>query len=141
MNQAYMKMLVPSTEECKESVLRAVRPFVEQMGATEEEIKEIRIGIVEAMDNCISHAYPGKVGPIFVSFKALKNNVLSVVIKDKGCGIQDVDLAMQPLFTTGDTNLHSGMGISVMETFMTDIKVISKVGKGTSVSMKKHIVS
>jgi len=90
--------------------------------------------------NCIVHAYPNRIGIITLRCRILKDNVLDIVIKDKGVGIPDVEQARRPSFTTGGAE-RSGMGFTIMESFMNKLTVRSQVGKGTTVSMTKRIVS
>ena len=91
------------------------------------------------MTNCIVHAYRDTIGPITVRCRVLPDNVLDIVVKDKGCGIADVAAARKPMFTTGGEE-RSGMGFTIMESFMTSLRVTSRPGKGTSVHMKRRIV-
>ena len=90
------------------------------------------------MTNCVVHAYPDTQGTIYITAK-LKNNTLTVSVKDKGVGIADVEQAMQPMFTTDSKTERAGLGFAVMLTFMDKVKVYSSPGKGTRVVMTKHI--
>lgn len=91
------------------------------------------------MTNCIVHAYPDTIGPVILKARILSDNVLDIIIKDRGRGIEDVEQARKPMFTTGGEE-RSGMGITIMESFMTDFRLSSTPGKGTTVHMKRKII-
>lgn len=93
----------------------------------------------EAVTNCIVHAYRDCLGTVTIRCRILPENVLDIVIRDKGCGMEDVEKARAPMFTTGGPE-RSGMGFTIMESFMTSLQVTSKPGKGTTVHMKRKIV-
>ena len=94
--------------------------------------------LTEAVTNCIVHAYPDKLGIITLRCRILKDNVLDIVIKDKGVGIPDVEQARRPSFTTGGAE-RSGMGFTIMESFMTSLEITSAEGRGTSVHMRRKL--
>ena len=108
------------------------------MDPTLEELGDIRTAVSEAVTNCIVHAYPQELGLITLRCRILKDNVLDIVVKDKGVGIPDVEQAMRPMYTTGGTD-RSGMGFTIMESFMTSFSVISQPGKGTTVHMRRKL--
>jgi stage II sporulation protein AB (anti-sigma F factor) len=108
------------------------------MDPTLEELGDIRTAVSEAVTNCIVHAYPEKLGVITLRCRILKDNTFDVVIKDKGVGIQNLDQARQPMFTTGGAD-RSGMGFTIMESFMTNFSVTSVPGKGTTVHMRRRL--
>ena len=136
--QNYMTLDMPS-RSCNEAFARsAVACFAAQLDPTLEELGDIRTAVSEAVTNCIVHAYPDCLGNITIRCRLLKENVLDIVIKDKGIGIEDVDAARRPSFTTGG-NDRSGMGFTIMESFMTDVAVYSEPGKGTTVHMRRKI--
>ena len=112
--------------------------FAAQMDPTLDEINDIKTAVSEAVTNCIIHAYPDKLGKISMRMRILEDHSLELVIRDKGVGIPDVDRARQPLFTTGDGD-RSGMGFTIMESFMDGMKVQSTPGKGTAVTLRKKI--
>ena len=116
----------------------AAAGFAMQLDPTLEELGDIRTAVSEAVTNCIVHAYPEKLGIIVLSCRILKDNVLDVVIKDKGVGIADVETARRPSFTTGGKE-RSGMGFTIMESFMTDLEITSQPGKGTTVHMRRKL--
>ncbi len=134
----YMTIDFPS-KSCNEAFARsAVACFAAQMDPTLEELGDIRTAVSEAVTNCIVHAYPNGLGTITLRCRILKDNVLDVVIKDRGVGISDVEQAMRPMYTTGGSE-RSGMGFTIMESFMTDFSVTSEPGKGTSVHMRRKL--
>jgi len=108
------------------------------MDPTLEELGDIRTAVSEAVTNSIVHAYPDGLGVITLRCRILKDNTLDIVIKDKGIGIADVDQARRPMYTTGGSE-RSGMGFTIMESFMTSFSVTSEPGKGTSVHMRRKL--
>ena len=134
----FMILEFPS-KSCNEAFARsAVACFAAQMDPTLEELGDIRTAVSEAVTNCIVHAYPNELGIITVRCRILKDNVLDVVVKDKGIGIADIEQAKRPMFTTGGTD-RSGMGFTIMESFMTSFELSSEPGKGTTVHMRRRI--
>lgn len=117
----------------------AVACFAAQLDPTLDELGDIKTAVSEAVTNCIVHAYPNSIGKITVRCRILKDNVLDILIKDKGAGIEDIDQARTPMYTTGGEE-RSGMGFTIMESFMHQLKVSSKIGKGTTVHMKRKIL-
>ena len=116
----------------------AVAAFIAQLDPTVEEINDIKSSVSEAVTNCIVHAYKNGVGKIYISVRLLENSVAEIKIKDKGCGIEDIDKAREPLFTTLGGE-RSGLGFSVMESFSDSLKVRSRLGMGTTVTIIKKI--
>ena len=119
----------------------AVAAFVTQLDPTLEEISDIKTAVSEAVTNCIIHGYEdseGEENKVWVTC-FIKNDVLEVEIKDCGVGIEDIDKAMEPLFTTKPELERSGMGFAFMEAFMDDLEVVSEVGRGTCVHMVKKL--
>ena len=134
----YMILEFPS-KSCNEAFARsAVSCFAAQMDPTIEELGDIRTAVSEAVTNAIVHGYPHGLGTITMRCRILKDNVLDIVIKDKGVGIADIEKARQPMFTTGGAD-RSGMGFTIMESFMTDVKIVSDAGKGTTVHMRRKL--
>ncbi len=134
----YMVLEFPS-KSCNEAFARsAVACFAAQMDPTMEEMGDIRTAVSEAVTNCIVHAYPNDLGIITVRCRILKDQVLDIVIKDKGVGINDIEQARRPMFTTGGSD-RSGMGITIMESFMTTFDITSAPGKGTTVHMRRKL--
>ena len=134
----YMILEFPS-KSCNEAFARsAVSCFAAQMDPTIEEIGDIRTAVSEAVTNAIVHGYPDGLGLITMRCRILKDHVLDIVIKDRGVGIADVEQARKPMFTTGGCD-RSGMGFTIMESFMTDVRITSEEGKGTTVHMRRKL--
>jgi stage II sporulation protein AB (anti-sigma F factor) len=134
----FMILEFPSKSSNEAFARSAVACFAAQMDPTLEELGDIRTAVSEAVTNCIVHAYPNELGIITVRCRILKDNVLDVVVKDKGIGIADIEQAKRPMFTTGGTD-RSGMGFTIMESFMTSFELSSEPGKGTTVHMRRKI--
>ena len=134
----YMILDFPSKSANEAFARSAVACFAAQMDPTLEELGDIRTAVSEAVTNCIVHAYPDKIGNITLRCRILKDNILDIVVKDKGIGIGDISLARRPSFTTGG-NDRSGMGFTIMESFMTNLEISSKPGKGTTVHMRRKL--
>ena len=134
----FMILEFPS-KSCNEAFARsAVACFAAQLDPNMEELGDIRTAVSEAVTNCIVHAYPEKIGNITLRCRILKDNILDIVVKDKGIGISDLEQARRPTFTTGG-NDRSGMGFTIMESFMTQLKISSHPGKGTTVHMRRKL--
>ena len=134
----YMVLEFPSRSSNEAFARAAVSCFAAQMDPTLEEMGDIRTAVSEAVTNCIVHAYPDQLGNITLRCRILKDNILDIVIKDKGIGIGDIEQARRPSYTTGG-NDRSGMGFTIMESFMTDLEITSKPGKGTTVHMRRKL--
>lgn len=134
----YMILEFPSKSSNEAFARSAVACFAAQLDPTLEELGDIRTAVSEAVTNCIVHAYPEKLGNIMIRCRILKDNILDIVVKDKGVGIADVEQARRPSYTTGG-NDRSGMGFTIMESFMTNLEITSSPGKGTSVHMRRRI--
>ena len=135
----YMILEFPS-KSCNEAFARsAVACFAAQMDPTLEELGDIRTAVSEAVTNSIVHAYPNDLGTVMLRCRILKDNVLDIVVKDKGIGIADIDQARRPAYTTGGTD-RSGMGFTIMESFMTSLEITSAPGKGTTVHMRRKLL-
>ena len=116
----------------------AVSCFAAQMDPTLGELEDIKTAVSEAVTNAIVHGYPNVLGKVLVKAKICEGNVLEVSVKDRGRGIPDVEKARQPMFTTGGEE-RSGMGFTIMESFMDHIAVKSVPGKGTTVTLRKKL--
>ncbi len=134
----YMILEFPSRSSNEAFARSAVACFAAQMDPTLEELGDIRTAVSEAVTNAIVHAYPAKYGMITLRCRILKDNVLDIVVKDKGIGIPDIEQAKRPMFTTGGSD-RSGMGFTIMESFMTSFEVHSSPGKGTTVHMRRKL--
>ena len=134
----YMKLEFPS-RSANESFARAsVACFAAQLDPTLDEMNDIKTAVSEAVTNCIVHAYPKALGLITLRCRILKDNVLDIVIKDKGVGIVDIEQARRPMYTTGGAE-RSGMGFTIMDSFMTSLEITSQPDKGTTVHMRRKI--
>ena len=134
----YMILEFPSRSTNEAFARTAVACFASQMDPTLEELGDIRTAVSEAVTNCIVHAYPDQLGIITLRCRILKDNTLDIVVKDQGVGIGDIEQARRPMFTTGGMD-RSGMGFTIMESFMTSIEIKSSLGKGTTVHMRRRI--
>lgn len=112
--------------------------FAAQLDPTLDEVADIKTAVSEAVTNAIVHAYPDTLGRVSVKLRIKEGHVLEIVVKDWGVGIADVEQARTPLFTTGNEE-RSGMGFTIMESFMDTLKVRSTPGKGTTVTMARKI--
>ena len=116
----------------------ATAAFAAQLDPTLDELGDIKTAVSEAVTNAIVHAYPDALGKISLRASIYDGNVLELVVRDWGYGIPDVDKAREPLYTTGGEE-RSGMGFTIMESFMDALIVRSRPGKGTVVTMKRRI--
>ena len=137
-NENYFKISFPSRSVNEAFARMTIASFCMQFDPTIEQLNDIKTAVSEAVTNCVVHAYPDNVGTVYITAK-LKNNILTVTVKDKGIGISDIQQAMQPMFTTDVKTERAGLGFAVMQTFMDKIKVYSTVDKGTRVVMTKNI--
>ena len=128
------------SRSCNENYARvAVAAFAAQLDPTLEEVSELKTAVSEAVTNSIVHGYKEEIGLIYITVKLFEDRRLQVIIRDKGAGIDDIDLAREPLYTTSASGERSGMGFTIMETFCDKLRVTSKVGRGTRVLMEKYI--
>ena len=116
----------------------AVACFAAQMDPTINELEDIKTAVSEAVTNAIVHGYPDSIGKVVVKVRIYPENILELIIRDRGRGIPDVEKARQPMFTTGGEE-RSGMGFTIMESFMDKLSVRSAAGKGTTVIMRKKL--
>ncbi len=131
-----MKLQIESRSVNEAFARAAVAAFAAQLDPNVEEISDIKTAVSEAVTNCIVHAYSGSVGIIYIRAAIYENRVFKVKIRDKGCGIEDIKQAMEPLFTTLGGE-RAGLGFAVMESFCDKIRVSSTPRKGTSVTLVK----
>lgn len=134
----YMTLEFPSKSANEAFARSAVACFAAQLDPTLDELGDIKTAVSEAVTNCIVHAYPDHFGTIILRCRILKGQVLDILIKDRGIGIGDIEQARKPMFTTGGAD-RSGMGFTIMESFMTEFTVSSKPGKGTTVHMRRKL--
>ena len=134
-----MRLLLPSLSVNEGMARSAVAAFCAQMNPTAVELADIKCAVSEAVTNCIVHAYKNTVGEISIAVKLCEGRMIQIEIRDRGCGIEDVRRAREPLFTTDAENERSGMGFTVMESFCDGLRVISRLGKGTTVTLLKRL--
>ena len=134
----YMILEFPSKSTNEAFARSAVACFAAQLDPTMEELGDIRTAVSEAVTNAIVHAYPNSLGIVTLRCRILKGQILDIVVKDKGIGIADVEHARRPAYTTGGTE-RSGMGFTIMESFMTNLEITSVPGKGTTVHMRRQL--
>ena len=121
-----------------EAFARVAAGFAMQLDPTLEELGDIKTAVSEAVTNAIVHGYPENFGRIVMKLRIREGNILEIVVKDWGVGIADVEQARKPMFTTGNDE-RSGMGFTIMESFMDKLTVRSVPGRGTTVSMRKKL--
>lgn len=116
----------------------AAAAFVSQLDPAVDELADLRTAVSEAVTNCIVHAYPDSIGSITMTVRLFADGKVVIRVRDRGCGIPDIEKAMEPLFTTGGEE-RSGLGFSVMQSFTDRVRVLSRPGKGTTVTLEKYI--
>lgn len=127
------------SKSSNESFARAtVSAFVAQLDPTISELADIKTAVSEAVTNCIVHAYKQNMGIIYIAVQIFENGKIVIKIRDKGCGIENVNQAMEPMFTTGGDE-RAGLGFAVMQSFMDKVSVRSAPGRGTRVILTKHL--
>ena len=134
-----MKLHLPSLSVNEGMARAAVAAFCAQLDPASSDLADVKCAVSEAVTNCIVHGYRDVVGDIYINVKLYSDGGVRIVIKDKGCGIEDVDLARQPLYTTDAEGERSGMGFTVMESFCDKVRVVSKCKKGTTVTLYKKM--
>ena len=134
----YVSLEFPSRSANESFARAAAACFAAQLDPTLEEVNDVKTAVSEAVTNAIVHAYPDKLGKVVVKLRIKEDHALEIVVKDWGVGIEDVAQARTPLFTTGSEE-RSGMGFTIMESFMDTLKVRSTPGKGTTVTMSRKI--
>jgi stage II sporulation protein AB (anti-sigma F factor) len=137
-NEISVKMLSKSANEGLARVI--ISAMASQLDPTIDEIVDIKTAVSEAVTNSIIHGYGGRAGEILIECRLFEKSI-EIVIIDYGKGIEDIEKAREPLFTTSPELERSGMGFTVMETFMDEITVESAVGMGTKVRMVKNFKS
>lgn len=136
--QNYIKLEFPSRSVNEAFARTAAAAFATQLDPTMEELGDIRTAVSEAVTNAIVHAYPDSIGRISLRLRILEGQTLEIGVRDWGRGIDDVERAMKPLYTTGGAD-RSGMGFTIMSSFMDKLRVRSAPGKGTTVVMRRAI--
>lgn len=134
----WMKMQIESRSENEEFARVTVAVFMSRMDPTLEEINDVKTAVSEAVTNCVIHGYGNGEGVIYIE-TGIEEDELSVWIRDEGRGIDNIEKAMEPMYTSDTSGERSGMGFSFMEAFMDRVEVESEPGRGTMVKMKKKI--
>ena len=134
----YMILDFPSRSTNEAFARSAVACFAAQMDPTLEELGDIRTAVSEAVTNCIVHAYPDRIGEIYIAASLSESNLVTIKVRDHGCGIADVQKAMEPLFTTGGSE-RAGLGFAVMQELMDEVRVTSRAGGGTTVRLRRRL--
>ncbi len=134
-----MKLKLPSLSVNESMARAAVAAFCSQLDPCASELADIKCAVSEAVTNCIVHGYRDTVGIIYITVRLCEDRIVRIEIKDRGCGIENVDEARQPLYTTDAAGERSGMGFTVMESFCDKVRVFSKCGKGTTVTLFKRL--
>ena len=128
------------SRSCNEAFARtAVAAFLCGLDPTVEELSDVKTAVSEAVTNCIVHGYRDEINTVTITADIYPDNRVVIRVRDKGCGIPDIKAAMEPLFTTCTTGERAGLGFAVMQSLMDKVKVSSKEGKGTTVTMRKRI--
>ncbi len=135
-----MTLQFPSRSSNEGFARTAAACFAAQMDPTLNELEDIKTAVSEAVTNVIVHAYPDSIGQVQMKIRVLPDHVLEITVRDHGRGIPDVEKAMEPMYTTGGEE-RSGMGFTIMESFMDKLTVRSVPGRGTTVSMRKKLAS
>ena len=135
-NEVKINLLSCSSNEAFARV--AVASFIAQLDPTIEEINDIKTAVSEAVTNCIVHAYSERIDTVYITVRIFENRLVKITVRDRGCGIEDVKKAMEPLYTTAGGE-RAGLGFAVMGSFMDKLNVRSKLGKGTIVILTKQL--
>lgn len=134
----YIKVEFPSKSANETFARNTIACFAAQLDPTLDELGDIKTAVSEAVTNSIVHGYPDTIGKITLRAKIYDDNTIEIIVRDLGRGIEDVDRAREPMYTTGGEE-RSGMGFTIMDSFMDKLRVHSKPGTGTTVTMRKRI--
>lgn len=130
------------SRSCNESFARtAIAAFAAQLDPTYDELSDIKTAVSEAVTNSIVHAYAERLNTVYITASINDENVLTVKVRDRGCGIPDIKRAMEPLFTTDTAGERAGLGFAVMQSLCDKVRVRSTPGKGTTVTLIKKLES
>lgn len=132
----YVQFQFPSRSSNESFARTAVACFAAQLDPTLEEINDIKTAVSEAVTNAIVHGYPNEIGKIVLKLKIFPENILELTVQDWGVGMDDIEKARTPMFTTGSDD-RAGMGFTIMESFMDSLKVRSKPQKGTTITLRR----
>ncbi len=134
-----MKLQLPSLSVNESMARAAVAAFCAQLDPNACELADIKCAVSEAVTNCIVHAYRNTVGILYINVRLYEENTVCIEIRDRGCGIENIAQAREPLFTTDAEGERSGMGFTVMESFCDKVRVCSRCGKGTTITLFKRL--
>ena len=137
LNQMKLSFLSRSANEGLARI--AVASFISQLDPTLDEISEIKTAISEAVTNCVVHGYRDSLGTIYISARLYESGKVIITVRDKGVGIDDIEKAMEPLYTSSDSEERAGMGFTIMQTFMDKLSVHSKPNSGTKITLSKTL--
>ena len=138
MSTDYIKIEFPSRSANEAFARTAVACFAARLDPTLDELSDIKTAVSEAVTNCIVHGYPDSIGTVWLRARIDGDGKLEIVVRDKGVGISDIEKARQPMFTTGGEE-RSGLGFTIMESFMDSVRVRSLPGKGTTIFMSRKL--
>ena len=131
-----------ASRSVNEGFARAVvAAFLVPLDPTVPQLADLKTAVSEAVTNCIVHAYPDSIGPVTLTAALYEGGLVRITVSDRGVGIADVEQAMQPMYTTGNSEERAGLGFAVMQSFMDKVKVSSTPGRGTRVTLSKHLDS
>lgn len=136
-----MSLTFPSKSSNEGFARVSVSAFFSQLDPTVDELADVKTAVSEAVTNCIIHAYKNEIGLVYINARIFEGGKIRIKIRDRGCGIADVAQAMEPMFTSCQNGERAGLGFAVMQSFMDKVTVISRVGKGTTVTLSKTIKS
>ena len=136
-----MTLRFPSLSENERFARLAVSGFISQLDPAVDELGEIKTAVSEGVTNCIVHAYRGTVGEITMHVRLLEGSRVYIRIKDKGCGIENIEQARAPLFTTAPEDERAGLGFAIMESFSDKLSVLSRPGRGTTLTLQRTLSS
>ncbi len=136
-----MKLTFPAYSENERFARIAVSGFLSQLDPCIDELSDIKTAVSEGVTNAIVHGYRNTTGTVLLQVKIFPERRIYIKIQDKGCGIENVEQAMQPLFTTAPEEDRAGLGFAIMETFMEKVRVKSTRGKGTTVILERTVSS
>ena len=133
-----MEIKFPNKSDNERFARTVAAAFVLELDPTVDQIAEIKTAVSEAVTNCIVHAYPDRIGEIYIAASLSESNLVTIKVRDHGCGIADVQKAMEPLFTTGGSE-RAGLGFAVMQELMDEVRVTSRAGGGTTVRLRRRL--
>ena len=136
-----MSLTFPSKSSNEGFASVSVSAFFSQLDPTVDELADVKTAVSEAVTNCIIHAYNDRIGLVYINARIFEGGKIRIKIRDKGCGIADVAQAMEPMFTSCPNGERAGLGFAVMQSFMDRVTVVSRLGKGTTVTLSKTIKS